>query len=118
MLQLEPRQRDKPRSRRLRKKLRVAEFQEFGFVVDIRFDPMSIDLDAVFDLWIDFVEAQGWSFGGGALEESQLSGFLCQAGRGGLGEPQRESVVKWAAVQPRLQLAVGPLLDAWHDEFT
>ena len=31
-------QQAKPRTRRLRKKLRVGEFQELGFAIDFRFD--------------------------------------------------------------------------------
>jgi uncharacterized protein YggL (DUF469 family) len=69
MKMLTPTEREKPRKRRLRKKLHVGEFQELGF--EVRFSWQSDaehDFDEKLDEWIDFVESQGWAFGGG--EES------------------------------------------------
>ncbi|WP_429169088.1 50S ribosome-binding protein YggL [Aeromonas rivipollensis] len=61
----------------MRKKLRVGEFQEFGFAIDFRFDSQKYPLDQALDHWIEFVESQGWGFGGGGGEGSDiLSGYL------------------------------------------
>ncbi|MCX4036816.1 50S ribosome-binding protein YggL [Aeromonas caviae] len=61
----------------MRKKLRVGEFQEFGFAIDFRFDSQKYTLDQALDHWIEFVESQGWGFGGGGGEGSDiLSGYL------------------------------------------
>ena len=67
---------NKPRKRRLRKKLRVGEFQEFGFQVE--FDLGSdthMPFDDALDEWIDFVESQEWAFGGGGnIEGRKIEG--------------------------------------------
>jgi uncharacterized protein YggL (DUF469 family) len=53
------------RSRRLRKKLRLDEFQEFGFEVEFSLVPEAgVDSDQGMDRWIELVESQGWSFFG------------------------------------------------------
>ena len=59
----------KARSRRLRKKLHVGEFQEIGFDVDFSFkEGTDIQvIDTVVDEFIAFVEEQGLEFGGGGL---------------------------------------------------
>ena len=53
------------RSRRLRKKLRVGEFQEFGFSLTFTIDPQQTGCEEALDRWIDYIESQGWCFGGG-----------------------------------------------------
>ena len=52
-------QQAKSRTRRLRKKLRVGEFQELGFSISFRFDSQRYTLDQALDHWIEFVESQG-----------------------------------------------------------
>ena len=78
-------QQAKPRTRRLRKKLRVGEFQELGFTISFRFDSLRHTLDQALDHWIEFVESQGWGFGGDGEEPDTLSGYpkrhlKCQSG--------------------------------------
>lgn len=72
----------KPRNRRLRKKLRIAEFREFGIDIRIVFCKKVISFDAALDLWIDFVESKGWAFAGGGNEggESFLALFATLGG--------------------------------------
>ncbi|WP_132459048.1 50S ribosome-binding protein YggL, partial [Pseudomonas aeruginosa] len=57
---LTPEQMEKPRKRRLRKKLRLGEFQEFGFSFELTYDRSALSYDDALDHLIDFVEAQGW----------------------------------------------------------
>lgn len=46
------------RSRRLRKKLRIDEFQELGFEVEFVSDPKAgVSSDEGMDRWIEFVES-------------------------------------------------------------
>ncbi|WP_447748460.1 50S ribosome-binding protein YggL [Pseudomonas nicosulfuronedens] len=56
MKYLTPEQMAKPRKRRLLKKLRLGEFQEFGFSLEVNY---SGDLDDVLDQWIAFVGSEG-----------------------------------------------------------
>jgi len=63
------------------------EFQELGFSISFRFDSQRYNLDQALDHWIEFVESQGWGFGGGGGEGSDiLSGYLASFERGTLGE--------------------------------
>ncbi|MNZ80456.1 hypothetical protein D3C78_990890 [compost metagenome] len=118
MKYLTPEQMEKPRKRRLLKKLRLGEFQEFGFSLELTYDPAQIDEDTLFDAWIDFVEAQGWSFGGGVNDGNELTGYLCQFGTGSLTEADRETTRLWLESQPWCKtFEVGPLSDCWHGLF-
>lgn len=82
---LTPEQMEKPRKRRLRKKLRLGEFQEFGFSFELTYDRNALSHDDALDHLIDFVEAQGWVFGGGGSpEQAEISGYLCLARVGSL----------------------------------
>ncbi|MEB8285618.1 YggL family protein [Aeromonas veronii] len=109
-------QQAKPRTRRLRKKLRVGEFQEFGFSLTFTIDPQQTGCEEALDRWIDYIESQGWCFGGGgSLLGHEIEGYLCQYDGGTLTESDREQVTHWLAGQPWVtghQLA--PLNDVWH----
>jgi len=100
------------RSRRLRKKLRVGEFQEFGFEVSFKLrDGLGENpLDAFWDEFIlEAIEGNGLAFGG------STNGFVCAAGRGSAHESHRESVRSWLAARPEVEsVSTGPLIDAWH----
>jgi uncharacterized protein YggL (DUF469 family) len=111
-------EREKPRKRRLRKKLRVGEFQELGF--EVRFTWRSDaeqDFDEKLDAWIDFVESKGWAFGGGgSIEEKTIKGFIAKFGRGALREEDRLQAEKWFEEKEWIgSFEVGLLKDAWHD---
>ena len=109
-------QQAKPRTRRLRKKLRVGEFQELGFTISFRFDSQRYNLDQALDHWIEFVESQGWGFGGGGGEGSDiLSGYLASFERGTLGEADRDRARQWLGNQPGFAcIQCAELSDAWH----
>ncbi|EMB0807421.1 DUF469 family protein [Pseudomonas aeruginosa] len=116
---LTPEQMEKPRKRRLRKKLRLGEFQEFGFSFELTYDRSALSHDDALDHLIDFVEAQGWVFGGGGSpEQAEISGYLCLARVGSLDEADRESTRLWLEAQPWCKtFEVGPLSDCWHNFF-
>ncbi|MDF5946149.1 50S ribosome-binding protein YggL [Pseudomonas aeruginosa] len=88
---LTPRADGKAGKRRLRKKLRLGEFQEFGWLrTDLR--PQRPLHDDALDHLIDFVEARGWVFGGGGSpEQAEISGYLCLARVGSLDEADRKA---------------------------
>ncbi len=107
----------KPRSRRLRKKLRIGEFQELCFEVELHFDVQKLDVDAVLDRWIEFVEDQGWAYGGGASRsDARLSGVVCHPANGSLSEADRTRADAWLKAQDWVRdHKLSALKDAWHE---
>lgn len=105
----------KNRSRRLRKKLCVDEFQELGFEVQIAY-PEDMTDDAIETFFSDFftqaIEGNGLGLIGGA--EYAL---VCLAKRGSVTEEQRAQVENWLKGRSELaSFTVSPLLDAWYPE--
>lgn len=95
--------------KRLRKKLRLKEFQELGFHTS--FDlPEEVSDDDFFDQLIPFVESQGLFIGGG------LTNFYAEAGsRKSVTPEQRQALVDWLNKHPNISnINVGPLNDAWY----
>lgn len=103
----------KHRARRIRKKLRLGEFQEFGFNLSFRLrDGLAEDEQVHFwDAFIlDAIERNGLAYGGGDSD-----GFACAWGRGSADESHRERVRDWLAARPEVvSVEVGPLVDAWY----
>lgn len=101
--------------KRLRKKLRLREFQEMGFHVDFELDIPFIPAvkDAFFDKLLPFVEARQLEIGG-----SLSSFYTTRAGRGTTTEADREALAAWLRQQPEVSaIRVWPLDDAWHGPF-
>lgn len=104
----------KNRSRRIRKKMRVDEFQELGFDVAWKFaDGTS---NAAIDEFIDkfFAEAmetQGLGFGG----EGDLiwHGLVCTQKLGKCTDENRQVVEKWLTDAGAQSVAVSDLYDVW-----
>lgn len=117
MKELSAEELNKPRKRRLRKKLRVGEFQELGFMIEFHLKPdLKVTVDEALDSWIEFVESQGWAFGGGGdLVNKKIEGFVAKDGRGSLTEADRLSAEKWLSDKEWADdFHVGQLKDAWH----
>ena len=106
----------KNRSRRLRKKLHVGEFQEFGFQLMFSLKPDLVSFEEALDRWLEFIESQGWGFGGGGTPSAhEISGYLCQFATGSLTEADREQAACWLASQPWVAThQIEPLSDAWY----
>jgi len=103
-----------PRKRRLRKKLRVGEFREYGLHFGFTLDESKIDFDTALNQWIDFVERQSWGFGGGGMSD-QISGFVTQFSRGSLTDKDQAALKTWFEAQAWIKtFTVGDLVDAWH----
>ena len=100
-------------SRRLRKKLRLGEFQELGFEVSIILKPnLGIDdLDRFLDAFIlDAIEKNELAFGGGTD-----CGFITAWKHSVVSEAHRTIVENWLSRRPEVvSVMLGPLVDAWH----
>lgn len=105
------------RSRRLRKKLHLNEFQELGFDIETALKESLIG-DAEEALLIAFVEGviepRGLIYGGGLT-----CGYICKAGGGSATDEDRAAVRDW--LQARSEFAsvtVHNLSDAWYASLT
>lgn len=103
------------RSRRLRKKLCVDEFQELGFEVTLSYveglDAKAVDefLEAFL---VEAMEANGLGYIGG-----EDYGFVCLGKRGSVSEEQRAQVEAWLKGRSELtEFGVSPLMDVWYPE--
>ena len=103
------------RSRRLRKKLCVDEFQELGFELNLEFKEDLGDeaIDAFLDAFlVDAMDANGLDYVGG-----DDYGLVCLQKRGSVSEEQRAAVEAWLKTRSELTKAeVSPLLDVWYPE--
>ncbi|WP_341520391.1 YggL family protein [Pseudomonas sp. G.S.17] len=103
------------RSRRLRKKLCVDEFQELGFELNLDFKEDLDDeaIDAFLDAFLtEAMDANGLDYVGG-----DDFGLVCLANRGSVTEEQRAVVEAWLKARSELTaVTVSPLIDAWHPE--
>lgn len=103
------------RSRRLRKKLCVDEFQELGFELTMTFKPELSDqvLDTFVDQFLDdAIAANGLDYVGG-----EDYGLVCLAKRGSVNEEQRAAVEAWLKGRDELQgFDLSPLQDVWYPE--
>lgn len=103
------------RSRRLRKKLCVDEFQELGFELQMSYPEGTDDatVEAFFaDLVVDAIEGKGMALIGG--EEFAV---VCSGKRGSVTEEQRAEVEAWLKQRKELSsFEVSPLLDVWYPD--
>lgn len=101
------------RSRRLRKKMRLQEFQEMGF--EIRMKPKqsmdSTQQDAVFERFLtEVLEVRDLAYGG-----SDSAGYITRFSAGSVDEDDRLAVLQWLKAQPEYdEVMASPLSDAWY----
>ncbi|AYH06805.1 YggL family protein [Pectobacterium parmentieri] len=104
------------RSRRLRKKLHIDEFQELGFSVSFRFPEGTgvEDIDKLMDKFVDdVIEPQGLAFeGSGYL---LWEGLVCLQKIGHCTEDHRQLVSRWLEEQKLTDVKVSNLFDIWWD---
>ena len=104
------------RSRRLRKKLRIGEFQQLGFAYEIHWagDATSDAKEQFLEhLLAEVVEPRGLCLGGGP------DGGFVSARRGGPTDDDRAAFEAWVGNWPGISgQRVGPLQDAWYDSKT
>ncbi|MBU1329389.1 MAG: YggL family protein [Gammaproteobacteria bacterium] len=103
------------RSRRLRKKLCVDEFQELGFELNLNFKEGLSDeaIDAFLEQFLrDAMTVNGLGYVGG-----DDFGLVCLSKRGSVSEEQRAAVDAWLKGRDELvDYTVSPLLDVWYPE--
>jgi len=104
---------NKRRSRRLRKKLHIGEFKEWGFEfeAELKSQMPPDEEESLVDRFLsDVIEARSLGLGGWIT-----GGFVSAYGRGSANEEDREAVQHWlSACQEIRTVQVGPLIDAWH----
>jgi uncharacterized protein YggL (DUF469 family) len=103
--------------KRLRKKLRIGEFQELGFSVDCRFvdDFTEAAMDSFMDAFIEqAIEANALFLAGGG-DRTHWSGFVTSAKhRGSATEADRAHLQEWLDRRTEvLNVTIGPLTNAW-----
>ncbi len=104
----------KNRSRRLRKKMRVDEFQELGFDVAWQFKDgtNNEEIDEFLNKFFsEAIEPNGLGFGG----EGDLiwHGLICTQKLGKCTEEHRKIVEKWLTDAGAQSVAVSELYDVW-----
>ncbi|MEW6998708.1 YggL family protein [Colwelliaceae bacterium BS250] len=104
----------KNRSRRIRKKMRVDEFQELGFDAAWQFAEGTTDteIDTFMDkFFVEAIEAQGLGFGG----EGDLiwHGLICTQKLGKCTDENRKVVEKWLNDAGAKSVVVSELYDVW-----
>ncbi|WP_448211321.1 YggL family protein [Colwellia sp. MEBiC06753] len=107
----------KNRSLRLRKKLRVDEFQELGFDVAWRLPEDSTDesIDNFVDrFFIEIIEPNGLGFGGEG--DTLWHGLICTQKLGKCTEENRAAVEQWLTDNGATAVAVSELYDVWWQE--
>lgn len=101
--------------KRLRKKLRLREFQEMGFSVKFELADLGSDdaYSAFSDRLIEVIEANNLMMGGG------INDFFVQTNsRRTATEADRVAIETWLQQQPEVSaINVSPLVDAWHGNF-
>lgn len=111
--------------KRLRKKLRVGEFNEMGFLVGYRYAADKSESDR-FELLERFlekaIEANGLLCIGFPKEEqqNQFDAFvMLDESRGSVKEEQRQAVMEWLKGEGEISsYHVSPLMDAWYSDFS
>jgi uncharacterized protein len=104
--------------RRLRKKLNVGEFREFGFELFVKFKPdlseenfRRLEAEFIFEL-----ERRSLGFGGGG-DKNALRGFIAGAKR--FTSPtvaDRAEIKRWLVDRAEIsECEIGNLADAWYD---
>jgi uncharacterized protein len=107
--------------KRLRKKKRFGEFQEFGFPAGFRFsNELNVETrNGLIDrFYVKAIEENGLEFGGGG-GGNEWTGFTAlDQPRGSTTETHRHAVERWFIQEPLvLEYYVALLKDAWHGNF-
>lgn len=104
------------RSRRLRKKMHIDEFQELGFSVGFSFAEGTSEesIDSTVDALIDeVIEPNGLAFDGSGY--LQWEGLICLQKIGKCTDEHRELVRNWLEARKLNDVKVTELFDVWWD---
>lgn len=104
----------KRRSKRLRKKLHIDEFQEMGFpyATTLKSELSEEASCELLDAFLtEVIESRDLALGGGLT-----SGYIARAGRGSVSNDDRIAVEAWLCSRSEFEsVEVGQLQDAWYD---
>ena len=108
-------------NKRLRKKKRIGEFQEFGFEVGFRFSS-KLDEETrnnLIDCFIEkAIEDNGLQFGGGGGESEWIGFVTTEKPRGSTTTHHQEAVKQWLNQEIKiLEYYVTSMIDSWHGDF-
>ncbi|BDH44621.1 hypothetical protein TUM12370_06650 [Salmonella enterica subsp. enterica serovar Choleraesuis] len=106
----------KHRSRRLRKKMHIAEFQELGFSVGWRFadGTSETDIDQTVDAFIEeVIEPNGLAFDGSGY--LVWEGLICLQEIGKCTEEHQKLVRQWLEARNLQDVKMSDLFDVWWD---
>ena len=106
----------KNRSRRLRKKMHIDEFQEFGFSVAWRFPEGTSEeqIDKIVDEFVDeVIDKNGLAFDGGG--HLSWEGLICLQEIGKCTEEHQALVRKWLEDHKAEDVRTSDLFDVWWD---
>ena len=104
------------RSRRLRKKMHIDEFQEVGFSVAWRFPEGTTEtqIDSMVDLFIDeVIDPNGLAFDGSGY--LVWEGLICLQEIGKCTEEHQALVRKWLEDHKMEEIRTSDLFDVWWD---
>ena len=104
----------KNRNRRLRKKLRVEEFQELGFDVAWRLADDTTDEqvdDFLSRFFAEVIEPNGLGYGGEG--DTLWHGLICTQKLGKCTDEHRAAVEKWLKDNGVVAVSVSELYDVW-----
>ncbi len=104
------------RSRRLRKKLHLDEFQELGFSVSWSFPAgtSTDDIDTLLDRFIEeAIEPHGLAYDGSGY--LQWEGLICLQKQGKCTEQHRQLVQCWLESNHLQEIKLTDLFDVWWD---
>ncbi|MGL5286049.1 hypothetical protein SAMN05880558_115107 [Aeromonas sp. RU39B] len=105
------------RSRRLRKKLRVDEFQELGFDLNWNFpvNTSEAQIDALVDNFVRaIIEPRGLAFAGSG--HLAWEGMICTQAIGKCSDEDRAAVEGWLRDQGMENVKATALFDIWYGD--
>lgn len=103
--------------KRLRKKHHLGEFQEFGFEIftELKPDLSENDFDKFLDDFIDEIENEKLSFGGGGNREIWQGFVTSDEKYTSPTEEQKEKIQKWLESRDEVgDIKIGEFRDAWN----
>jgi len=110
--------------KRLRKKLRLGEFKELGFLLGYRYaeDKSEPDRYELLERFLEKAIEDNGLLCIGFPKESQQNQFeafvMVDESRGSVGDEQRQTVAQWMKSEAEISAwYVSPLMDAWYSDF-
>lgn len=104
--------------KRLRKKLHLGEFTEYGVALWVRFKPWKTQDEGLdfFDVFAEFIEQMDLLCGGALGDVWDI--FMSKKGRGSVTEQDKDKIKKWLMNYPEvIDFSLSELQNAWHGDY-